>query len=72
MRKQAKGSILFGSFVGAVDWLALLPLSGRLGRWLDYKPSYWQTRINGQRDRCRFFKVIFVERPDELPEMLNC
>ena len=34
MREQAKGSILFGLFVGAVGQLALLPLSGELGRWL--------------------------------------
>ena len=32
VREQAKGLILFDSFVGAIGWLASLPLSGRLGR----------------------------------------
>ena len=61
MKEQAKGSILFGSFVGAVDWLASLLLSCRLACWLDCKLSYERSGIYWQKSCCRFFKVIFVE-----------
>ena len=71
MRERAKGSILFGSFVGAVGWSASLPLSSKLGRWLDCKPSHWWSGIDGRRGRCRLFRVIFVEQSDQFLEVLN-
>ena len=52
MRERAKGSILFGLFVGAVGRSASLPLSGRLGRQLDCRPSYRRSGIDGWRGRC--------------------
>ena len=61
MREQAKGLILFGSFVSAFGWSALLPLSGRLGRWLNCRPSHWRSGIDGRKGCYWLLRVIFVE-----------
>ena len=59
--EQAKGSILFSLFVGAVSWSASLLLNDRLGCWLDCRSSHWRSRINKRRGCCWLLRVIFVE-----------
>ena len=61
VRERAKGSILFSWFVGAIGWLFSLPLSNRLGCWLDYKPSHWRSGIDERISHCRLLRVILVD-----------
>ena len=67
--KIKRSSVFFSSFVSAVGWLSSL-LFERL-RWLDCQSSRWWCCIDNRRSRGWLIRMIFVERADELFEVLD-
>ena len=67
---QEEGSGLFSPFISAVlGWPAALSFCGR---WSDSWFGYWGCGVDGLRDCSWLIKIIFVERVDELSEVLDC
>ena len=75
--KIKRSSVFFSSFVSALAWWSTsLSFRSRrsdrwLGCWLDGWPGHRWCSVDGLRGRCRLVRMIFVERADELPKVLN-
>ena len=67
--KIKRSSVFFSSFVGAVGWSSSL-LFGRL-HGLDCRSSHWWYGVDSKRSCGWLVRMIFVERADELSEVLD-
>ena len=67
--KIKRSSVLFSSFVSAIGWSSSLSF-GRSSR-LDCRSSHRWCGVDSRRSRGRLVRVVFVERADELSEVLD-
>ena len=67
--KIKRSSVFFSSFVSAVGWSSSLSF-GRSSR-LDCRSSHRGCGVDSRRSRGRLVRMVFVERADELSEVLD-
>lgn len=60
---------LFNLFVRAISWLTLFLFCGLAE--LDGQLGYWRHSIDAGKNCCYLIRIVFIEKTDKLPEMLN-
>ena len=68
--KIKHSSVLLSLFVSAVGWSSSFLFERLIGR--DCWSSHWWRSVDSKRSRGWLVRMVFVERADELSEMLDC